>query len=482
MMASPSQRLLFCSIVFATTLLPRQSPAAPAPTFESVASLVTTIPAASAVTVLRMMKPEGFKPDEVVQSFEVQPWGKAANTWLALLAVDGCAPLVKASPTEEGYVPSLWLALVHLPPAPARPTLLARPIGGFMQAREHTGHRYTLGEGPMALAPGKQAFVVSHGFSIPFAGGGADVTVDHVFLWRQGDLALVFNAVSNYDAMYGGDWNEDGSRNHTGEAVSLTWEISKKTTDGFFNVLLRDAEAGPRGRRALYTWRGDRYATAAEDMFGNQEMCLDSATLTPPPLAWQTQWLRGEFERLLDAGDIDGVMGLDVAFQDVVRQDDGLLDQSSRARILTLAHQTALARIKTAPAQALRLLGYGICQLTETQGIEARALEADPPLLEPLLHVAEPRALAALNDYAFILAKKRRHAAKAISLLRTVLDLDPTRKVAHLNLADTLWSQGKKDEARAPYRRYLDLSATGATDVPARVRERAAPASPPPRP
>jgi len=480
MIPSPAKRLfVLCSVVFATTLLPAPSRAAPAPapTFESVASLVTAIPTASAVAVLRLMRPEGFKPREEVENFEVQPWGAAADTRLAILSVNLCYPVEPIPPNTAGYVPSLWLAIVQLPPPPARPALLARPIGGFMQAEDDSTHHYTLGQGPISIGPGKQAFVVNHSFSIPFGGGGAQVTVDHIFWVRQGDLALVFSAVSKYDAMYGGDWHEDGTRDHPEENVNLSWEITKKATDGFFNLCLRDADAGPKARRALYTWRGEAYATGAKGFFSNEQRCLEDSTLTLPSETWQKHWLQGELNRLLAAGDIEGVMGLDVGFEGKVRQGDGLLDKPSRAQILTLAHQSALARYQTSSALALRLLGYGICQATAAQGIEAQAFETDPPLFERLLQVDDPKAVAALNDHAFILGKNRRHATKAVSLLRSVLTLDPKRRVAYLNLADLLWSKGKKEEARTQYRRYLDLSAVGATDIPSRAQERAAPAS-----
>jgi hypothetical protein len=460
----------------ATVLLPAPSDAAPAPapTFESVAGKVTSIPKESAVTVLRMMRPEGFKAGEEVKSFEVQPWDAAANTWLALLAVDGCEPLVKRTGVESVDVPWLWLALVHLPPPPARPALLARPVGGFMLARESTVHRYNLGQGPIRIGPGKQAFVVKHGFNIPFGGGGADVLVDHLFWVDHGSMALVFSAVSKYDAMYGGDWHEDGTRDHPEENVSLDWEVTKKMTDGFFNLRMHETDAGPKARKAVYAWQGTSYATSAKEFFGNEGMCLEDGALTSPSTEWQKQWLGSELKRLLASGDVDGVMGLDLGFQDQVRQGDGLLDKTVRAQLLTLAHKEALARYKTDPTGALRLLAYGICQSTEPQGLEAGALDAAPPAFETLLQVADGTTVAALNDYAFILSKNKRHVAKAAALLRAVLALDPKRKVAYLNLADVLWSQGKKDEARERYRRYLELAGDGAPDVPPRARERGA--------
>ena len=94
-------------------------------------------------------------------------------------------------------------------------------------------------------------------------------------------------------------------------------------------------------------------------------------------------------------------------------------------------------------------------------------------MFETLLGVEDPGAAAALNDYAFILATKTKgNGAKAASLLRSVIALDPKREVAYLNLADVLWGQGKKEEAREQYRRYRELSGREAQDIPSRVLER----------
>jgi hypothetical protein len=442
--------------------------------WEATASRVTAIPKESALVLLRMMKAEGLKPRETVTNFEVQQWEGAENTWLALLAVNDCDRIEKAPPGgAAGHVPSLWLALAFLPPPPARPALLARPMGGFLQAGEYTVHRYNLGRGSIRIGPGKQAFVVSHEFNIPFAGGGADVTVEHLFLLRNGGMVPVFDVVSRYSAMYGGDWHEDGTRDHPEENVSLDWEISKKATDGLFDLRVQESEAGRRARHAVYTWRGDAYATAAKDFFPNEAMSLDEGQLVPQPETWQKDWLEGELKRLLAAGDAEGLMGLDMAFQDQVRHGQGLLDKVARTQILALAHKAALATYKTDAIRALRLLGYGICQASEPQGVEEKSLEAAPPMFETLLGVEDPGAAAALNDYAFILATKTKgNGAKAASLLRSVITLDPKREVAYLNLADVLWGQGKKDEARERYRRYRELSGREAQDIPSRVLER----------
>jgi hypothetical protein len=468
--------ITFAALVPAAPPVTAAAPPGPVagPSWEQVASRVTAIPKESAVALLGMMKPEGLRRGEAVENFEVRPWEGAADTWLALLSVADCRRIEEA-PTGggAGNVPFLWLALAYLPPPPARPALLARPIGGFLQAREYTIHRYALGGGARRIGPGKQAFVVNHSFNIPFAGGGADVTIEHLFLLRSGGMLPVFDVVGIYSAMYGGDWNEDGSRDHPEEHVGLEWQVSRKATDGFFNLHVRDAEAGPQARRAVYTWQGEAYATRAKDFFPNEQMALDEGQLVPPPEPWQMAWLAKEVERLLSAGDAEGVMGLEMGFQDLVRRGGGVLAKSVRAQVLAAAHKQALLVYKADPRRALRLLGYGICQWSETY-VDEPALAATPPLFENLLLVEEPTAVAALNDYAFILANQTTgNAAKSASLLRSVLTVDPKRTVAYLNLADVLWDLGKKDEAREQYRRYRELASREGKDIPPRALQRA---------
>lgn len=482
-MTSPGAARVVRLVFAATMLFPVVSTAAPAPapTLDQVASQAVGIPKESALAVLRLMKPEGLGPGEEVKTFEVRPWEAAQNTWIAMLAVDGCVPVIKREGTSPVDVPWLWLALVRLPPPPAPPVLLARPVGGFMQAREYTIHRYRLGAGPIRLGPGEQGFAVEHSFNIPFGGGGADVTVDHVFWLDHGSLSLVFDTVSRYGALYAGDWNDDGTRDHSEEDVALKWEVTKRVTDGFFNLRVQKAGGGPKARKAVYEWQGAGYATSARPLFEHEGMCLEDGALTSPPAEWQRRWLGAELKRLLAVGDLDGVMGLDLGFQDRVREGDDLLDKAARARILALAHERALARYQSDSTEALRLLGYGIGQVTEAKGVDAVSLYADPPAFDALVRQGSPTTVAALNDYAFILGKNKRHADKATTLLRAVLVVDPKRKVAYLNLADLLWSQGKKEEARDQYGRYLALAGAGAADVPSRARERASGIRPPSR-
>lgn len=74
-----------------------------------------------------------------------------------------------------------------------------------------------------------------------------------------------------------------------------------------------------------------------------------------------------------------------------------------------------------------------------------------------------------LNEAAFVLYEGGENDL-AIALLRRVLELDPDRAVARLNLADALWKRGGewRDEARSHYQAYRLRK----KKVPKRVEER----------
>jgi|GEM_PF-780306 len=79
----------------------------------------------------------------------------------------------------------------------------------------------------------------------------------------------------------------------------------------------------------------------------------------------------------------------------------------------------------------------------------------------------------ALNDYGFFLQQAGDHSL-AVEIFKAIIEVDPARVVAYLNLADSLWTLDRKVEARAHYRTYRQLM-TGAnrqSGIPLRVAER----------
>lgn len=81
--------------------------------------------------------------------------------------------------------------------------------------------------------------------------------------------------------------------------------------------------------------------------------------------------------------------------------------------------------------------------------------------------------IPALNDYGFFLQQAGDDRA-AVPVLKAVIERAPSRAVAHLNLADSLWTLNQKTEAATHYRRYQQLmSAENKADkIPPRVAER----------
>lgn len=80
--------------------------------------------------------------------------------------------------------------------------------------------------------------------------------------------------------------------------------------------------------------------------------------------------------------------------------------------------------------------------------------------------------LRALNDYGFYLQNCDRDA-EAVTVFKEVIAQWPTREVAYLNLADSLWKTGKKNEALPLYAKYKTLMQAEnlSGKVPSRVEE-----------
>ena len=80
-----------------------------------------------------------------------------------------------------------------------------------------------------------------------------------------------------------------------------------------------------------------------------------------------------------------------------------------------------------------------------------------------------------MNNYAFFL-EQTDDLAKSLIVLRKVLDLDPSRMVAHLNIADVLWDLGETAEAEEHYMIYQDMMIDSELihQIPLRVDERTA--------
>jgi len=470
--------------IVALAFCPAQAPCADSPrpaafqaqspkgSFEGAAAEVTALAKESALELMKLMKPEGLRPGEEVQSFSVMPWPFLPGAWLAALVVDGCPTVPGPGDADRWQRPYLWLALASLPAAPGKPALLAAPALGYLYLPSSRTAHISI-QDPVQLGRGRTAFTASARFTVGLFGGGADCVVDYLIQVQDGRMRPVFSVLSSYSAMYRGNCNDDGSCDHFEEQEGLDWSVSKQHTKGQANIVVRALDdSGAKGRKATYTWNGDQYQSGAKPFFGNEDMVLEEAPLTEASSEQIQAWVTGEAARLLAAGNAQGLMNLEMAYSQEIWIGPDLFDVAARQRILGLAHALALATYKRDPQAALRLLGYGIGQQVLSV-VGPEDADNQPPFFDLLQKETEADKAAALNDYAFILATKTKgNDAKAVILLSQVLALDPKRAVAHLNLADVLWGLGKKGEAKAHYARYVELSGERA-DLLERARTRA---------
>lgn len=78
-------------------------------------------------------------------------------------------------------------------------------------------------------------------------------------------------------------------------------------------------------------------------------------------------------------------------------------------------------------------------------GWKLPALKADPEV-----------CIAALNDYGLYLQKLGQDA-EAMRVLAAVISAEPQREIAYLNLADTLWHMGRKEDAMPYFQKYNEI-------------------------
>ena len=88
-----------------------------------------------------------------------------------------------------------------------------------------------------------------------------------------------------------------------------------------------------------------------------------------------------------------------------------------------------------------------------------------------------PISSKTLNDYnniAYFLQEKKSYR-ESLFLLKEILQTDPNRVVAWLNLADVQWALNNNSESKKSYQQYITLMKNQGKDVkkiPQRVYER----------
>lgn len=74
----------------------------------------------------------------------------------------------------------------------------------------------------------------------------------------------------------------------------------------------------------------------------------------------------------------------------------------------------------------------------------------------PALRMDREVYISALNDYGLYLQKLNQDA-ESMRVLAAVISVEPQREIAYLNLADTLWHMGRKDDALPYFQKYNEI-------------------------
>lgn len=74
----------------------------------------------------------------------------------------------------------------------------------------------------------------------------------------------------------------------------------------------------------------------------------------------------------------------------------------------------------------------------------------------PALKMDREVYISALNDYGLYLQKLNQDA-ESMRVLAAVISAEPQREIAYLNLADTLWHMGRKDDALPYFQKYNEI-------------------------
>lgn len=115
----------------------------------------------------------------------------------------------------------------------------------------------------------------------------------------------------------------------------------------------------------------------------------------------------------------------------------------------------------------------------QAKGIEMSLVNDDQLVFNEFKKYSDDREfiwddIAAMNDKAYYLEQFKCYKASTF-ILDKVLEKEPERVVAWLNLGDSYWGQNKKEEAQKAYEKYVTLMKKQNKDlnkIPQRVNER----------
>ncbi|WP_321814942.1 MULTISPECIES: hypothetical protein [unclassified Paraburkholderia] len=120
--------------------------------------------------------------------------------------------------------------------------------GSDMKAMPTSWSRFDLAA--YQLRTGEYAFGVRAGWSVGYAGGGADFEALYLFAIDGNTLHVVFAQPMAFDKMIAGDWHKDGTRSHDVDDGANALTVLPSTTAGYHDLQLRE-KAGGKWRRTF---------------------------------------------------------------------------------------------------------------------------------------------------------------------------------------------------------------------------------------
>lgn len=114
---------------------------------------------------------------------------------------------------------------------------------------------------PYVIAPGQRAFGVVGKWTVSYAGGGAEFSALYLFAVVDGAVTQVLATPMSFYKMLAGDWHKDGTRDHDVTEEANVLIVTKRITDGHFD-LLQKARLGGGSRVFKWSAKSNRYEPA----------------------------------------------------------------------------------------------------------------------------------------------------------------------------------------------------------------------------
>jgi hypothetical protein len=115
---------------------------------------------------------------------------------------------------------------------------------------------------PFRVTPSTTAIGIRLQRKTSYAGGGeGSAGILRLYLQNGRKLERILSVVTDYECELAGDWNEDGTRDRYSVSGASILVVSKRKTDGHFDLEERQGKK----RIAVYRWNGKAYSLADYD-------------------------------------------------------------------------------------------------------------------------------------------------------------------------------------------------------------------------